>query len=111
MSRYISNPITKAIVFGGLEPFDSCVDLILLINALRWATDDDIVIYTGYTKEELQNKVIPYPGETLDIFSGISAFKNIIIKFGRYIPGQTTHFDPVLGVNLASDNLYAERII
>ncbi len=110
VSRYISNPITKAIVFGGLEPFDSCVDLILLINALRWATDDDIVIYTGYTKEELQNKVIPYPGETLDIFSGVSAFKNIIIKFGRYIPGQTPHFDPVLGVNLASDNQYAERI-
>ena len=110
VSRYISNPITKAIVFGGLEPFDSSVDLILLVNALRWMTNDDIVIYTGYTKEELQNKVIPYPGETLDIFSGISSFKNIIIKFGRYIPGQTPHFDPVLGVNLASDNQYAERI-
>ena len=110
VSRYISNPITKAIVFGGLEPFDSSVDLILLVNALRWVTDDDIVIYTGYTKEELQNKAIPYPGETIDIFSGISSFKNIIIKFGRFIPGQEPHFDPVLGVNLASDNQYAERI-
>ena len=37
-------------------------------------------------------------------------YKNIIIKYGRYIPNQTPHRDEVLGVNLASDNQYAERI-
>ena len=35
---------------------------------------------------------------------------NIVIKYGRYIPGQTPHYDEVLGVKLASDNQYAERI-
>ena len=37
-------------------------------------------------------------------------FKNIIIKYGRYIPDQEPHYDEVLGVNLASDNQYAERL-
>lgn len=32
------------------------------------------------------------------------------LKFGRYIPNQTPHYDSILGVNLASDNQYAERI-
>ena len=39
-----------------------------------------------------------------------SNYDNIIIKFGRYIPNQQSHFDIVLGVNLASDNQYAERL-
>lgn len=110
VERYIKNPITKAIVFGGLEPIDSCIDLFWLINIFRLETKDDIVIYTGYTKEELQEMTIPYPGKSMDVLSGLHFFKNIIIKFGRYIPGQQPHFDPVLGVNLASDNQYAERI-
>jgi hypothetical protein len=37
-------------------------------------------------------------------------FDNIVIKFGRYRPGQQKHFDEVLGVELASDNQYAKRI-
>ena len=35
---------------------------------------------------------------------------NIIIKFGRFVPMQQPHFDPILGVNLASDNQYAKQI-
>ena len=37
-------------------------------------------------------------------------FKNIIIKFGRYIPNQQAHYDDILGVNLASNNQYAIKI-
>ena len=37
----------------------------------------------------------------------VTNYNNIIIKFGRYIPNQGTHFDKVLGVKLASDNQYA----
>lgn len=99
VNQYINNPITKAIVCGGLEPFDSWEDLQTLIAYLRVRTTDDIVIYTGYNKEELLDK-IPF----------LKSAKNIIVKFGRYIPNQTPHYDPVLGVNLASDNQYAERI-
>ena len=54
--RYIKNKITEAFVFGGLEPFDSFMDLISLIDCIRnkYNIKDDIVIYTGYTKEELE---------------------------------------------------------
>ena len=108
ISRYMSNPITKAVVFGGLEPFDTPNDLLWLINLLRRETRDDIVIYTGYTKEEVQSMLVLDP--PVSMFDCLAFFKNIIIKYGRYIPGHKPHFDPVLGVNLASDNQYAERI-
>ena len=45
--RYLSNDYTDAIVFAGLEPFDTYYDMIDLITAFRMYTGDDIVIYTG----------------------------------------------------------------
>lgn len=99
VNKYINNPITKAVVCGGLEPFDSWEDLQALIVYLRAHTLDDIVIYTGYNKDELSDK-IPF----------LKTARNIVVKFGRYIPNQIGHYDSVLGVNLASDNQYAERI-
>ena len=97
--RYLNNPITESVVMQGLEPFDSWNDLIEFVKHLRESTDDDIVIYTGYYKEEIADKI------TL-----LSKYKNIIIKYGRYIPDQEKHYDEVLGVYLASSNQYAERI-
>lgn len=99
VERYIENDITQAIVCQGLEPFDSWTDLFFLIQLFRKQTDDDIVIYTGYTEEEVKDKLF-----LLDLFP------NIIIKFGRYIPDQEPHYDEVLGVTLASDNQYAKKI-
>lgn len=101
VNKYIDNPITSAIVIGGLEPFDSEQDLLDLITCIRVSTQDDIVIYTGFTKEEIKKK---------EIYQYLLSYKNIIIKFGRFIPNQKPHYDNVLGVNLASDNQYAERI-
>ena len=40
----------------------------------------------------------------------LKKYSNIIIKFGRFIPNQKPHYDPVLGVELASDNQYGEKI-
>lgn len=97
--RYLNNPITESVVMQGLEPIDSWNDLIELVDCLRHSTNDDIVIYTGYNKEEIINKVFR-----------LSNYKNIIIKYGRYIPNQEKHYDEVLGVYLASSNQYAERI-
>ena len=97
--RYLNNPITESVVMQGLEPFDSWNDLIKLVDYLRRSTNDDIVIYTGYNKEEIINKVCL-----------LSNYKNIIIKYGRYITNQEKHYDEVLGVYLASSNQYAERI-
>ena len=102
VSRYMNNKYTNAIVFAGLEPFDNDLEMITLIAKFRQVTDDDIVIYTGYNKDELQRLI--------DILKQYEWFKNIIIKFGRYVPDQEPHYDEVLGVNLASDNQYAERI-
>ena len=100
-SRYLSNPITEALIFQGLEPLDSPSDVYNLIFTLRKRFNcyDDIVIYTGYNRDE----IIP-------LISKFKLFKNIIIKYGRYIPDQEPHYDEVLGVNLASDNQYAERL-
>ena len=40
----------------------------------------------------------------------LSQYKNLIMKFGRFIPNQKPHYDEILGVNLASNNQYARRI-
>ena len=99
IQRYLSNPITTAIVLGGLEPFDSFGDLISLIYLLRLVRGDDVVIYTGYTESEIFTQV-----------NMLKEFGNIIIKFGRYIPDNNKHYDEILGIELASDNQYARRI-
>lgn len=99
VERYIKNPITNAIVMGGLEPFESFDDLYELVMAFRKNTDDDIVLYTGFYDFEIQKFV-----------DKLSKFHNIIIKFGRYIPDNERHFDDVLGIYLSSDNQYGKKI-
>ena len=101
VDRYMSNPITSAIVMGGLEPLESLYDLQELIEAFRQITDDDIVIYTGYTEEE---------ASVMLGMIGIERFSNIIIKYGRFVPNSKSRFDELLGVTLASENQYAKRI-
>ena len=99
-NRYISNPISEAIVIGGLEPMMQFEDVYNLIKYFRDKKVNDVfVIYTGY-----------YPNEIQDRIENLKAFKNIICKFGRYVPNQEKHFDDVLGVNLVSDNQYGEVI-
>lgn len=97
IKKYLNNPISEAIVCQGLEPFDSWPDLIDFLYCFRQYSQDDFVIYTGYTEKEIQDKI-----DTL------KNFKNVIIKFGRYIPNQPKHLDEVLGVSLASPNQYAK---
>ena len=98
--RYLDNPLTKAIVCGGLEPFDSWDELYDLCESLRYYCDDDIVIYTGYKEEEILDKI-----------EALSELRNIIVKFGRFIPDSPHIFDAVLGVELASNNQYAKVLI
>ncbi len=99
VKKYLDNPITKAVVCGGLEPCDSWSDLLLFIENFREKSQDDIVIYTGYNKEEITDKI-----------NILKRFPNVIIKTGRYIPGHEKHYDEVLGVELASPNQRAEVI-
>lgn len=101
IERYLKNPITKAVVFGGLEPFDQSDEILQFITLLRdkYHCNDTVVIYTGYNKKEVLSSI-----------KALEQLRNIIIKFGRFIPNQTPHYDEILGVNLASDNQYAEKI-
>lgn len=100
IEKYLKNSISEAIVFQGLEPFDSFSQILNFIKKFREVSNDDIIIYTGYNKEEIK--------WFLTFFKN---FDNIIIKYGRFIPGQEKHYDEILGVYLASDNQYAERLI
>lgn len=99
VQRYIENPITSAVVCGGLEPFDSWEDLENFIKTLRKYTNNECVIYTGYREDELIDKV-----------SKLKKFDNIIIKYGRYLPNGVPKFDRMLGVTLSSENQYAVKI-
>ena len=101
VQRYLNNTITRSIVFGGLEPMAQIREICLFLERFRsvYQCSDDVVLYTGFNKDEVIDdicKLIPYG--------------NIIVKFGRFIPHQKPHYDDVLGVYLASDNQYAERI-
>lgn len=102
IKRYISNPISKALVCGGLEPFDSWNDLYQLVTKFRNNNIKDvIVIYTGYTSEEINDK---------GHIEKLKKYPNIIIKFGRFIPNQPHYYDDLLGVELTSSNQYSTRI-
>lgn len=99
--RYIQNPMTSAIVFGGLEPMEQFEELCKFLFMLRNVFEcfDDVVIYTGYNADEIAEQV-----------KQLKEYKNIIIKFGRYRPNESSHLDETLGVYLASSNQYAEKI-
>ena len=95
IERYLSNPITEAVVFGGLESFDTFKELYNFIKFFREKSDDDIVIYTGYYPNEIENKI-----------KELYSFKNIYIKFGRFIPNSQKIYDNILGVELSSNNQF-----
>ena len=87
-------------MFGGLEPLEQFDELCSFLEVLRgqFQCKDDVVIYTGYYFEEVPEWI-----------QQLATYGNVIVKFGRYIPNQKHIFDEVLGVELASDNQYAER--
>ena len=103
LKLYQKNNITKAIVCGGLEPFDSPVNLLQFIEEFRKISNDDIVIYTGYEEDEPQAVMVVSAIKQLKVY-------NIIVKFGRYIEGDEFHYDEILGIKLASNNQYGKRI-
>lgn len=81
----MKNDLTSAIVFSGLEWMDQFFELIECIEAFREKTDDDIIVYTGYDKEEITEHIMT-----------LKKFKNIVVKYGRFIPNQEKHYDKVL---------------
>ena len=109
IKRYLTNPITKAIVISGLEPFDTPEMLYDIVLGFRdIGVMDDIVIYTGYTEDELS--LDDSGRQSVAAYNWLKHYPNIYVKFGRFVPGQTPHFDEVLGVKLASDNQYGKKV-
>lgn len=99
IQKYLNNPLTHAVVCGGLEPFDSLIELNYFMALFRSYSSDPIVIYTGYTEKELA-----------DVIPTLERIGNVIVKFGRFIPNSPHIYDAVLGVELASDNQYAKEM-
>lgn len=90
--------ITEAVVIGGLEPMLQIDEVVSLIEHFRDKGQTcPFVIYTGY-----------YPHEIESQLESLRRFRNIIVKYGRYIPDDEERYDEVLGVVLASSNQYAE---
>jgi hypothetical protein len=99
-NRYSSNPLTKAIVIGGLEPFLQFEEIYNLIKYFRENNcEDDFVIYTGYYLHEIE-----------DYVKKLKQFNNIILKVGRYVPTLMKRYDELLGVDLISNNQYGIKI-
>lgn len=95
---FTSNPITKAVVIGGLEPMLQLEEVYDLIDLFRKNGDNSpFIIYTGY-----------YPNEIPEALNRLKNLFNINIKFGRFVPDRPHRYDEVLGITLSSDNQYGE---
>ena len=79
-----------------MDQFD---ELLALIKLFRKYTNDDIVIYTGYYPTEISEKILE-----------LQKRSNIIVKFGRFKPNANHIYDKILGIELSSDNQWAEKI-
>lgn len=99
--RYLNNKLTQAVVFGGLEPFMQFEEILDFIRQLRedYKCNDPVIIYTGY-----------YPEEVSDQLQKLKLWENIIVKFGRYIPTLPSRYDELLGVTLASENQFCQKL-
>ncbi len=103
IQKYLDNPLTEAIVMGGLEPLDQMADVSDFCSMLNVrGITDDLVIYTGYTEEEAEEKI-----RYLRKLN--CKFRNLIVKYGRFLPDSDPVMDLILGIELVSDNQYAVR--
>lgn len=96
---YCASSLHQAVVFGGLEPMLQLNEMLDVIDYFRKNTQDDIIIYTGYEPTEIQQSI-----------EQLKRYPNIFMKFGRFKLNSTHHIDPVLGVELASENQRGVKI-
>ena len=69
INRYLSNDITTSVCFQGLEPMDSFDDLIDFVHEFRKVSKDDVVIYTGYNEDEIQENINLCKFQTQRVFT------------------------------------------
>jgi len=111
LERFFKNPLTSAIIFGGLEPLDSILEVrkfIHLLGCKVYAEELEkptVVIYTGYELREIDSDLY---------WSGLGPemhqYNKCILKYGRYAPEYDKDgkridiWNEDLGVFLASPN-------
>lgn len=93
IDKYIKNPLTKAVVFGGMDSWDSLDEVIEFIKEFRQVSEDDCVLYTGKELDIIEKD-----------FDRLKEFKNIYVKYGHYNPTLEPIVDDLTGVKLASSN-------
>jgi len=93
------NLMSEAILFAGLEPMLQFDEVMSFITEFRMSNSEDVVIFTGYNLEEIEDKV-----------EILSQFNDIILKVGRYRPDLPSKYDEVLKIDLASSNQYAIKL-
>lgn len=111
IDRFLANPITQAVVLGGLEPFDTIDELVSFIIRFKERCKNDLVIYTGYTISEVSEMQI----DNMPFFNYLKKQKIVnnymnnplIIKYGRFKSNCDSVLDPILNVRLASSNQHA----
>lgn len=98
--RFLKNPLSSAIVIGGLEPFDDVIDIcqFIVVGSSVFSMKAPLIIYTGYTPDELDWEKL----------QGAFSFYQgpIYVKYGRYISGREKVYSDDLGVWLASNNQF-----
>jgi len=93
IERYLKNPISKAIVFGGRDSWDSLDEIIDFIKEFREVSQDDCVLYTGREFEVVEKDLYKFKG-----------IENVYIKYGHYAPHLESIIDELTSVKLASSN-------
>jgi len=114
LKRFFANPLTSTIIFGGLEPLDSMVEVKDFVEKLYAKVFQEklekptIIIYTGYELDEIE-----FDLKACGLWDLLKGYRNAIIKYGRFDPvyevkdnwallKETWNED--LGVYLASPN-------
>lgn len=87
--RYLNNPLTESIVFGGLEPLEQFDELRSFLEVLRgqFQCKDDVVIYTGYYFEEVPEWI-----QQLATYGNVCEVRTIL-------PNQSTYLMKCLASN------------
>lgn len=103
LALFSSNPFSKAIVIGGLEPLD-CIEEIraFIFSARKYFPIGErppIIIYTGYEEEQLKKM-----GWESKLKYELIQYGNCHLKYGKYVENGSPYKNAVLGVKLASSN-------
>jgi len=94
-----NNLLSDCVVFAGMEPMLQFEEIYNFIRHFRESNNDDIVLFTGYYPDEIEDKI-----------ERLKEFSNIVVKFGRFIENSSDVYDKTLGISLASKNQFAKKI-